>query len=115
MTENKPWADYIGIDLLGHAYNKKYPPREGLKHSGYKTPNQEVFLYDYAVQGYGVVFQYQGVRYLIPEDNLGILTDSTHNIIVGEFEDPIQLLENVKLGGRTLISIIDLLESVDLQ
>lgn len=86
-----------------------------MKHSGYKTPNQEVFLYDYVVQGYGVVFQYRGVRYLIPEDNLGILTDLTHNIIIGEYEDPIQLLENAKLEGNTLINILDQLENVDLQ
>jgi hypothetical protein len=38
------YADYIGYDLGGYAYNKKYPPNTsayGTHNGGYPTDNQE--------------------------------------------------------------------------
>ena len=49
----------IAEDLFGYPYNKKYPPNivlYGDDNQGYKTWNQSLFFYDFAVQGYDMSF-----------------------------------------------------------
>ena len=41
--------NFIGTDLLGYPFNRKYPPdtkRYGTHYSGYRTAQQETFFYD---------------------------------------------------------------------
>lgn len=47
MKTEESFADYVGYDLGGFIYNRKYPPNQhlyGNKHHGYATDNQEVFF-----------------------------------------------------------------------
>ena len=62
---NKNYDDeyFVGRDVFGSPYNKKYPPdykKYGSQFSGYASPNQEFFFYDYAVLRYDL----QGKRLL---------------------------------------------------
>ena len=40
----------------------------GGKYDGYKTGNEEVLFYDFAVLGYDMVFSYKGKRYYFMSD-----------------------------------------------
>ena len=45
--------NFIGTDLAGYPFNRKYPPdtkRFGTHYGGYRTSQQETFFYDFAVQ-----------------------------------------------------------------
>lgn len=74
-------AEYIGRDLRGYPFNKIFPPNQskyGSHHGGYPTNTQQVFFYDYMIQGYGVIFSFQGEDYTIPEyDNCCLINTST--------------------------------------
>ena len=59
-------STFIGHDLFGNAYNRKYPPNRdkiGNDFEGYETPNQLTFYYDFCIQQYGVAFYYGDVLY----------------------------------------------------
>ena len=58
-TLEKSEIGVIGFDLFGYPYNIKYPPNIALYGDdcqGYKTWNQSLFFYDFAVQGYDMSF-----------------------------------------------------------
>lgn len=119
MNQEEPFADYIGYDLGGFMYNKKYPPNpaaNGGLHHGYATDNQEAFLYDVAVYLYGIKFAYKGLHYWIPSDGDGwVLIDEDTDIQSESYDNPLQLIENVTLDGRRLIDIIDDVQDVLMQ
>jgi hypothetical protein len=113
------YADYIGYDLGGYAYNKKYPPNTsayGTHNGGYPTDNQEAFFYDLAVNLFGIKFTYGGTHYLIPSDGEDwILIDEDNNQKSDPYDNPIELIENAKVKGNRLIDIIDDLQDIVLQ
>lgn len=119
MNIEEPFADYVGYDLGGFMYNKKYPPNlavNGSRNHGYATDNQEAFLYDVAVYLYGIKFTYNGHRYWIPSDGDGwILIDEDMGTHSESYENPIQLMENATLNGKRLIDIIDDVQNVVMQ
>jgi hypothetical protein len=114
--EWKPWADYVGHDLFGYEYNRKYPPNKemfGNDFGGYATPNQETFFYDYCIQQYGVVFSYEEVSYETEFTNEGpILRNITTQKVQGPFDDAVQLLEKAIINGRKMIDILDNLQNI---
>jgi hypothetical protein len=114
--EKEPWADYVGLDLFGYEYNRKYPPNAdkfGNNYGGYATPNQEVFFYDYCIQQYGIVFSYDEVLYEAEFTDEGpILTNKTANEVQGPFDSAVQLLEEAKINGKKMIDIIDELQNI---
>lgn len=111
MTNQEPHADYIGIDLGGYEYNKKYPPnivKYGSHNGGYPTDNQEAFFYDLAVNLYGLRFTYKGKTYRIPSDGDGwIVINESDNTQSESFETPIDLIENIKIEDKPIIDLID--------
>lgn len=114
--EKEPWADYVGHDLFGYEYNRKYPPNKekfGNDFGGYATPNQETFFYDYCIQQYGVVFSYEGTLYETEFTDEGpIVTNLATKEIQGPFDNAAQLLENANVNGRKLIDILDELQNI---
>jgi hypothetical protein len=111
-NQEEPFADYIGYDLGGFLYNKKYPP----KHHGYATDNQEAFLYDVALYLYGIKFTYDGHQYWIPSDGNGwVLINEDDNTRSDSYENPLELIENAIIGGKRLIEIIDEVTDVVMQ
>lgn len=119
MHVEEPFADYIGYDLGGFMFNKKYPPNPSLnggRHHGYATDNQEAFLYDVAVYLYGIKFTYNGHHYWIPSDGDGwVLLNEDNGSRSEVYDDPLKLMENVHISGKRLIDIIDDVQDIIMQ
>lgn len=115
---NEPWADFVGYDLLGFAYNCKYPPnidRYGREFGGYPTPNRETFFYDFCILGYGVAFYHNDISYEVEfsYDGSGpILKNYTTGEVQGPFEDAVNLIEEAVVNGHKMIQILDELENI---
>ena len=108
--------DYIKHDDGGYAYNGMFPP-EGAPNpecwlkefSGYKNAAEEVFFYDYAVQGYNIDFNYNGKHYALMGwmDRVPIaLLDADDNELQ-RFEDPMDAVLNCTLEGHKLLDIME--------
>ena len=110
-------SNYIGTDLLGYPFNRKYPPdtkRYGSKYSGYMTAQQECFFYDFAVLNYFVCFKYKGQNYYIVSwEDCCAQTDETWNVVYEKFPNPIALIEQLTIEGHKLIDIINDIEDVE--
>lgn len=108
--------DYIGIDLGGYEYNKKYPPMTniyGNAYDGYESPNKLTFFYDFCVQFYGVSFWFGGKHYEAEFSDEGvILKNESDNTIQGPFGSPLDLIEHAMIGEEPLIKLIDQVENV---
>ena len=108
---------YSGIDDDGIRYNKAYPPdkkKYGNNYGGYANNAREVLLYDFAVQGYDVSFRYNGKSYhLLYESDHAALCDDKYSTEYISYDNPMDLIENLKIEGHTLIDIIDELEDVE--
>lgn len=117
-TENNscPLYDYEGVDLLGFRYNKKYPPNKdkfGEDYDGYATKAEGVLFYDFAVQGYDVEFSYKGKKYYLLNDGEAYLSDSHFTAKYEHFDNPMDLVEHLKIDGKTLISIMNDLDDIE--
>lgn len=116
---NKTYEDayYIGRDVFGNPYNKKYPPdykKNGSQFSGYATPNQEAFFYDYAVLCYDIRFTYKGKDYYIVNwQDYFALTNRKHDVTYKEFPDAIALIENLEIDGKKLLDFMEEIEDVE--
>ena len=117
VEERDAW--YIGRDLLGYPFNKKYPPdykKYGSTYSGYPNVYRETFFFDYAVENYDVRFKYQGVDYYIVnwgDYNCYARMDETLKIKYESFADPIELIEQLEINGRKLIDFMNEIEEVE--
>lgn len=99
--------DYIKTDLAGYPYNFKYPPYLNSNYHGYKNDVEETFYYDFAVQYYGVTFEYHGKRYyLMTCDDYVFETDETFKEEYQRFEDGNAALEQFMIEGKRLIDLI---------
>jgi hypothetical protein len=119
MNQDEPFADYVGYDLCGFMYNKKYPPNlavNGSYHHGYATDNQEAFFYDVALYLYGIRFTYEGQHYWIPSDGDGwVLINEDTNTQSEPYENPLDLIENAMIGDKRLVDIIDDVDDINMQ
>ena len=108
---------YVGRDVFGHPYNKKYPPdfqKFRRQYSGYATPYQEAFFYDYAVLCYDLRFTYKGKDYYIVNwSDCYALTDETREIMHQTFPDAIALLEQLEIDGIKLLQFMEEIEDVE--
>ena len=116
-TNNSNKESYIGIDIAGYPFNRKYPPdikKYGSQYYGYKNVQRQTFFYDFAVLRYDVKFSYKGVSYYIIIRNVYCAqTDETLHIEYQRFFDAINLVESMKIDDKNLIDIIDLIEDVE--
>lgn len=116
QNEKTPWAEFVAYDLFGNEYNCKYPPDKdlyGLDFEGYATPNQLTFFHDFCINQYGVAFNYDGNDYEAEfTDDGPVLINHSTGDMQGPFDDAVDLLENSKLNGKNLVSVVDELENV---
>ena len=110
--------NYIGTDLLGYPYNRKYPPdlkKYGSQYGGYRTFQQETFFYDYAVQSYDVRFKYNSVDYYIVNWGPGLCmrTDETLKVFYEKFPNAIALIEQLTINGVRLIDFMNEIEETE--
>ncbi len=113
--ENDP-RDYVGYDLFGFPFNKRFPPDKeiyGDSFEGYPNKALGVLLYDYAVMGYDVKFSYQGKPYYLLNDGEGALSDCLFKDRKEVFNSPMELIEKLKIDGKTLIELAPEIEDIE--
>lgn len=112
-----PEFDYIGIDLGGYRFNRKYPPNSLQRNTdfmGYTSWNREALFYQFAVQGYDVSFDYNGKTYYIMYQVDGAARCRVpFNDIIEQFSSPVSLIENMDVESHKLIDVIDELTNVE--
>ncbi len=114
-SDNDP-RDYVGYNSSGFPFNKKYPPdkkKYGDNYEGYANKALGVLLYDYAVIGYDVEFTYNGNQYFLLNDGEGCLSDSQFSERKVVFADPLALVENLKIEGKTLLELASEIEDIE--
>lgn len=113
--ENDP-RDYVGYDLFGYPFNKKYPPNKemyGQSYEGYPNKALGVLLYDYCVMGYDVKLSYNGKEYYLMDDGEGIISDSNFTKREQVFDSPMTLVENFKINNKTLLELASEIEDIE--
>jgi len=113
--ENDP-RDYVGYDLFGYPFNKKYPPNKekyGQSFEGYHYKALGVLLYDYCVMGYDVELNYNGESYYLLNAGEGIISDSHFTERKEVFDSPMALIENFKIDGKTLLELAPEIEDIE--
>ena len=116
ITPDNDPRDYVGYNLLGYPFNCKYPPNKekfGERFEGYATKGEGVLLYDFAVMGYDAEIVYLGKKYHLLNDGEAYLSDEHYTKHCEEFEDPMDLIENLKIEGKPLISILKELDDAE--
>ncbi len=114
-SENDP-RSYVGYDLFNFPYNSKYPPNKKLygdDYDGYATIAEGVLLYDFAVMGYDVRFKYHGKEYFLMDDGEGNLSDSSFSKKLQTFDNPMTLIEELKIEGKPLLSIMKEIDDIE--
>lgn len=113
--ENDP-RDYVGYDLMGFPYNRKYPPckeKYGETFYGYPSKGLGVLLYDYVVMGYDVEFTYDGKTFYLMDNGEGVLTDKSFSEKKEVFASPMALVENLKIDGKALLEIAPQITNIE--
>lgn len=113
--ENDP-REWVGYDLCGYPFNKKYPPNKklyGQAFEGYPNKALGVLLYDFAVQGYDVELSYKGKTYYFMDAGEGVVTDSHFREQKEVFDSPMALVENFKIDGKTLLELAPEMEDIE--
>ena len=113
--ENDP-REWVGYDLCGYPFNKKYPPNKklyGQSFEGYPNKALGVLLYDFAVQGYDVELSYKGKTYYFMDAGEGIVTDSHFSERKEVFDSPMALIENYKIDGKTLLELAPEIQDIE--
>lgn len=108
--------EYVGYDLFGYPYNKKYPPNKsqyGQAYEGYPNKALGVLLYDFCVMGYDVEFSYGGQTYYLLNTGEGIVSDSSFTERKQVFASPMDLVENFKIDGKTLLELAPEIEDIE--
>ena len=113
--ENDP-RDYVGYDLFGYPFNKKYPPNKekyGQSFEGYPYKALGVLLYDFCVMGYDVELSFKGKNHYFMDVGEGVVTDSHFTERKEVFDNPMALVENFKIEGKTLLELAPEIEDVE--
>lgn len=113
--ENDP-RDYVGYDLFGYPFNKKYPPNKekyGQSYEGYPNKALGVLLYDFCVMGYDVELSYKGNPYYLMDDGEGVVSDSHFTERKMVFDSPMALVENFQIDGKTLLELAPEIEDIE--
>ena len=109
--------DYIALDLFGHRFNQKYPPNKklyGNDYGGYKNNAEEVLFYDFSVLFYDVSFKYNGKNYYLLTDTDHVaVCDSHFSEEYETFANAVELIENYRIDGKSLLELIGQLEDVE--
>ena len=114
-SENDP-REWVGYDLCGYPFNKKYPPnktRYGQSYEGYSCKALGVLLYDYCIAGYDVELTYNDQTYYLLNSGEGVVSDSHFSERKEVFDSPMALVENFKIDGKTLLELAPEIEDIE--
>ena len=115
VTPENDTRDYVGYDLFVYPFNKKYPPdktRYGQAYEGYANKTLGVLLYDFCVMGYDVELSFKGKNYYFMDVGEGVVTDSHFTERKEVFDNPMALVENFKIDGKTLLELAPEIEDI---
>lgn len=113
--DNDP-RDYVGYDLFGFPFNKKYPPNKlkyGDLFEGYSNKAQGVLLYDFCVIGYDVEFHYKGKEYFLLNTGEGIISNCHSSDEKVVYDSPMALIENFSIDGKTLLELAPEIKDIE--
>lgn len=116
ITRGNDPRDYVGYDLFGYPFNKKYPPNKekyGQSFEGYQNKALGVLLYDYCILGYDVELNYNGNTYYLLNAGEGIVSDSHFTERKEVFDSPMALVENFKIGGKSLLELAPQIDDIE--
>lgn len=116
ITPDNDPREWVGYDLFGYPFNKKYPPNKklyGQSFEGYPNKALGILLYDFAVQGYDVELSYKGKTYYFMDAGEGVVTDSHFSERKKVFDSPMALIENFKIDGKTLLELAPEIEDIE--
>lgn len=116
ITPENDLRDYVGYDLMGFPYNRKYPPNKavyGDTFYGYPSKGFGVLLYDFCVMGYDIEFTYEGKTYYLMDTGEGVLTDKSFSDRKKVFDSPMALVENLKIDGKSLLEIASQITDIE--
>lgn len=116
VTKDNDPRDYVGYDLFGFPFNKKYPPNKelfGQSYEGYSNKALGVLLYDFCVMGYDVELSYNGKTYYFMDVGEGVVTDSHFTERRKVYDSPMALVENFKIDGKSLLELAPQIEDIE--
>ena len=106
---------FIRTDLGGFAFNGKFPPYEANSlYHGYKTPAEECLFYDFAVQGYDLMFKYKGQPYYFMVDTDCVwLSNKNFTAMIKKFANGNDALEHFCIDGTPLYKLVNELDEYE--
>lgn len=116
ITKENGSRDYVGYDLFGYPFNNKYPPNKKLygdSYEGYSCKALGVLLYDYWIAGDDVELTYKGETYYLIDAGEGIVSDNHFTERKDVFDNPMALIENFKIEGKTLLELAPEIEDIE--
>lgn len=108
---------FIRKDLMGYAFNGKFPPmckaKDNMYH-GYDTPAQECLFYDFAVLGYDLKIKYKGLSYFFMVDTDCVwLSDESFTAMIQRFSNGNDVLEHFYIEDTPLYKLVDKLDDFE--
>lgn len=86
----------------------------GNKFDGYRSYNEWVLFYYFAVQGYDLRFDYKGkTYYFLSEQDYVALTDSSFSEDIRKWDSANEMFETFEIDGKKLIDIVNKLKNVE--
>ena len=110
--------EYILTDANGYPYNSEFKPdfeKYGDQYHGYQTNNQEALFYYFAVLGYDLKFEYNGLTYyFLSTEEYVARTDENFAQNLEIYPGANEMIKTYKIDNLPLLSIIDDLSNVDI-
>lgn len=110
--------EYILTDSEGYPYNSEFTPdfkKYGDKYHGYQTNNQEALFYYFAVLGYDLQFEYNGLTYhFLSTEEYVAHTDENFAQNLEIYPSANEMIKTYKIDNLPLLSIVDDLSKVDI-
>ena len=110
--------DYILEDSNGVLYNAEFKPdyvKYGDRYHGYANNNQEALFYYFAVLGYDIQFDFNGITYyFLSDEEYVALCTPDFKTDLERFDNAISMIRDFKIDGTPLLDLVDLLENADI-
>ena len=110
--------EYILTDSSGYPYNSEFKPdfeKYGDQYHGYQTNNQEALFYYFAVLGYDLKFEYNGLTYyFLSTEEYVARTDENFAQNLEIYPSANEMIKTYKIDNLPLLSIVDDLSNVDI-
>lgn len=106
---------FIKTDSRGFTINSKFPPNKANSlYYGYKTAAEECLFYDFAVQGYDLIIQYNSQSYYFMVDTDCVwLSHDIFTAMIKKFANGNDVLEHFCLNNISLYKLVNKLDGYE--